>query len=184
MYFLIRAGSSPPPSPARYPNWCNSKFEFCAKLIQFNIQFKIILGKFNSKDYSNLDKSLLFNSIYYSIYNKLLWFNSIYYSINNYCLWFNSKKLFKLGEKEVLKLVEYDEDIITAPQWVPIWRFWSQLGLFTVFGPHFYRLKSLISPYYMLFGKIQFRNDSLTILYQIQLKKNCSLFQTSTEISF
>ena len=47
------------------------------------------------------------------------------------------KRLFKLGEKEVLKLVEYDEDIITAPQWVPIWRFWSQLGLFTVFGPHF-----------------------------------------------
>ena len=81
------------------------------------------------------------------------------------------KRLFKLGEKEVLKLVEYDEDIITAPQWVPIWRFWSQLGLFTVFGPHFYRLKSLISPYYMLFGKIQFRNDSLTIFYQIQFKK-------------
>ena len=77
----IKKTKSPNPrtrySPVRYPNWFNSKFEFCAKLIQFNIQFKIILGKFNSKDYSNLDKSLLFNSIYYSI--------------NNYCLWFNSK---------------------------------------------------------------------------------------------
>ena len=92
--FILHRGpsiSSIKSSPVWYPNWFNSKFEFCTKLIQFNIQFKIILGKFNSKDYSNLDKSLLFNSIYYSIYNKLLWFNSIYYSINNYCLWFNSK---------------------------------------------------------------------------------------------
>ena len=84
------------------------------------------------------------------------------------------KRLFKLGEKEVLKLVEYDEDIITAPQWVPIWRFWSQLGLFTVFGPHFYRLKSLISPYYMLFGKILFRNDLLTIFLSNSIQKNDS----------
>ena len=59
---------------------------------------------------------------------------------------------------------------------------WSQLGLFTVFGPHFYRLKSLISPYYMLFGKIQFRNDSLTIFYQIQFKK-LFIFQFSTKFN-
>ena len=92
LFYLLRVTlGRPGDSPVRYPNWFNSKFEFCAKLIQFNIQFKIILGKFNSKDYSTLDKSILFNSMYYSIYNKLLWFNSIYYSINNYCLWFNSK---------------------------------------------------------------------------------------------
>ena len=81
--FILHRGpsiSSIKSSPVWYPNWFNSKFEFCTKLIQFNIQFKIILGKFNSKDYSNLDKSLLFNSIYYSIYNKLLWFNSKDYS--------------------------------------------------------------------------------------------------------
>ena len=54
------------------------------------------------------------------------------------------KRLFKLGEKEVLKLVEYDEDIITAPQWVPIWRLWSPSGLFTVFGPHFLSLQFLV----------------------------------------
>ena len=88
------------------------------------------------------------------------------------------KRLFKLGEKEVLKLVEYDEDIITAPQWVPIWRFWSQLGLFTVFGPHFYRLKSLISPYYMLFGKIQFRNDLLTMIFFIKFNSKNDSFSS------
>ena len=54
------------------------------------------------------------------------------------------KRLFKLGEKEVLKLVEYDEDIITAPQWVPIWKLWSPSGLFTVFGPHFVSLQFLV----------------------------------------
>ena len=56
-------------SLVRYPNWFNSMFEFCSKLIQFNIWFKIISWKFNSKDYS--------------ILNNLLWFNSIYYSIQN-----------------------------------------------------------------------------------------------------
>ena len=39
-------------SPVRYPNWFNSMFEFCPKLIQFNIQFNIVSRKFNSKDYS------------------------------------------------------------------------------------------------------------------------------------
>ena len=131
------------------------------------------------------------------------------------------KRLFKLGEKEVLKLVEYDDDIFTAPQWVPIWRLWSPSGLFTVFGPrvadfsisnssvdksppffslyfidfkliahnnrfvknallspHFYRLKSL------LFGKIQFRNNLLTmIFYQIQFKK-LFIFQFFNKIQF
>ena len=44
------------------------------------------------------------------------------------------KRLFKLGEKEVLKLFEYDEDIITAPQWVP----------FGDFGPHWDSLQFLV----------------------------------------
>ena len=54
-------------SPVRYPNWFNSMFEFRSKLIQFNIWFKFISWKFNSKDYS--------------IQNQLLWFSSIKYSI-------------------------------------------------------------------------------------------------------
>ena len=99
-FSVLRTFRGRPSSLVRYPNWFNSMFEFCAKLIQFNIQFKIILGKFNSKDYSNLDKSLLFNSTYYSIYNKLLWFNSIYYSINNHCLWFNSKDYSNLEKRK------------------------------------------------------------------------------------
>ena len=44
------------------------------------------------------------------------------------------KRLFKLGEKEVLKLFEYDEDINTAPQWVP----------FGDFGPHWDSLQFLV----------------------------------------
>ena len=42
-------------SPVRYPNWFISMFEFRSKLIQFNIRFKIISWKFNSKDYSILN---------------------------------------------------------------------------------------------------------------------------------
>ena len=50
-------------------------------------------------------------------------------------------------------------------------------------SPHFYRLKSLNSPYCTLFGKIQFRNDLLTmIFYQIQFKK-LFIFQFSTKIN-
>ena len=58
----------------------------------------------------------------------------------------NQSLNFELRVKEVLKLVEYDEDIITAPQWIPIWRLWSPLGLFTVFSLHF-----LSSPQYLYF---------------------------------
>ena len=54
-------------SPVRYPNWFNTMFEFCSKLIQFNIWFKIISWKFNSKDYSIQNQLLRFNSINYSI---------------------------------------------------------------------------------------------------------------------
>ena len=39
-------------SLVRYPNWFNSMFAFRSKLIQFNIGFKIISWKFNTKDYS------------------------------------------------------------------------------------------------------------------------------------
>ena len=92
--------------------------------------------------------------------------------------------IFNLIVKEVLRLVKYDDGVITAPQWVPIWRFWSQLGLFTVFGPHFYRLKSLISPYYMLFGKIQFRNDLLTMIFLSNSIKKIIHFSVINQIQF
>ena len=53
-------------------------------------------------------------------------------------------RIFNLIVKEVLRLVEYDDGVITAPQWIPIWRLWSPSGLFTVFGPHFLSLQFLV----------------------------------------
>ena len=63
-------------SPVRYPNWFNSMFEFCPKLIQFNIQFNIVSRKFNSKDYSiqNHFKKIQFKRLFNS---KLFQENSI-----------------------------------------------------------------------------------------------------------
>ena len=52
------------------------------------------------------------------------------------------KRLFKSKAKEVLKLVEYDDEVITTP----IWRLWSRLGLFTVFDPHL-----LLCPQFLYF---------------------------------
>ena len=73
-------------------------------------------------------------------------------------------RIFNLIEKEVLRLVEYDDGVITAPQWVPIWIFYSVFAsiffqvsnfsisgyssnnfpLFPLLGSHFYRSKSLL----------------------------------------
>ena len=62
-------------SPVRYPNWFNSMFEFCSKLIQFNIRFKIISWKFNSKDYSIFNNFC--DSIQYIIQFKMSHLDSI-----------------------------------------------------------------------------------------------------------
>ena len=51
----------------RYPNWFNSIFKFCQKMIQFNIQFNIISQKFNSKNYSIQKNVRKFNSKKHSI---------------------------------------------------------------------------------------------------------------------
>ena len=63
------------PSPVRYPNWFNSMFEFRSKLIQFNIRFKIISWKFNSKDYSIFNNFC--DSIQYIIQFKMSHLDSI-----------------------------------------------------------------------------------------------------------
>ena len=65
----------------RYPNWFNSIFEFCQKMIQFNIQFNSISRKFNSRDYPIQYFSQKFNSKNYSIQKISKKFNSKNYSI-------------------------------------------------------------------------------------------------------
>ena len=66
-------------SPVRYPNWFNSMFEFGPKLIQFNIQFKLVSPKFNSKDYSIKSKSSSFNSMDNKL-NVVIQFNKLFKS--------------------------------------------------------------------------------------------------------
>ena len=68
----------------RYPNWFNSIFEFCQKIIQFNIQFNSISRKFNSKDYPIQYFSQKFNSKNYSIQKNSKKFNSKNYSIQKF----------------------------------------------------------------------------------------------------
>ena len=54
------------PSPSSrggwYPFWFNSMFEFCGKMIQFNIWFNIAYRKFNLKNYSFQNDFWWFNS--------------------------------------------------------------------------------------------------------------------------
>ena len=76
----------------RYPNWFNSIFEFCQKMIQFNIQFNSISRKFNSRDYPIQYFSQKFNSKNYSIQKISKKFNSKNYSIQKF-----SKKINSIG---------------------------------------------------------------------------------------
>ena len=71
-----------------YPTWLSSMFEFCQKMIQFNIRFNITNPKFNSN--------------YLLIQNKLWRFsskdNSIQYS-GNHWYWWNGKSAQKLTKR-------------------------------------------------------------------------------------
>ena len=69
----------------------NSIFEFCQKMIQFNIQFNSISRKFNSRDYPIQYFSQKFNSKNYSIQKISKKFNSKKYSIQKFAKKFNSK---------------------------------------------------------------------------------------------
>ena len=80
---LVYSVTSDESSLVRYPNWFNSMFEFCPKLIQFNIQFKVVSLKFSSKYHSIWINLLWFNRIDYSIQNNSMWFNSIDHSLQN-----------------------------------------------------------------------------------------------------
>ena len=67
-------------NPVWYPNWFNEMSELCPKLIQFNIQFKIVCLKIISK-YHLFENELRFNLINHSIQNISLKFISMNYSI-------------------------------------------------------------------------------------------------------
>ena len=59
-------------------------FEFCPKLIQFNIQFNIVSRKFNSKDYSiqNHFKKIQFKKLFiFQLFKKIQFKNLLIFLI-------------------------------------------------------------------------------------------------------
>ena len=96
-------------------------FEFCPKLIQFNIQFNIVSRKFNSKDYSiqNHFKKIQFNKLFIRQFFKKIQFKNlfiffIFYKIKfknifilNFFIKIQFKNLFKIMKLAVFNSIKY-----------------------------------------------------------------------------
>ena len=94
-------------------------FEFCPKLIQFNIQFNIVSRKFNSKDYSiqNHFKKIQFKKLFICQFFKKIQlknsfifftkFNSKIYSFLIFFIKIQFKNLFKIMKLAVFNSIKY-----------------------------------------------------------------------------